>query len=412
MAKDSPRRAVVLAGGGARGAYEVGVLDYILRTLSRKMGRELRFDIYTGTSVGALNASWLAATCHEPRGSMKILKQIWMEQKVSDTLSMSYIEGWQIVRGLLAGTPKMTQTIKGRRAGGLLNNHPIEHLTRNKIPWARIQDNLQQGHLEALSLTTTEVDSGRTVLFMQRRDGSGLPWTGDPRRVSIPTRIGPEHALASSAIPTLFPSVLIGNHYYCDGALRENTPVAPALRLGADRVLVVALREKDEAIPLTAPVEVPPYPGIFMLLGKLLTGLLIDPLEFELERLQELNDLATHARIRRDKDRKHTSLYQRIDTLLDHTRGAGLRHVEHLLIRPSTNIAALTGQVLLGAPDSIWGSGPVAKYARRLAKDSAGQEADLLSFLFFDGFYTKELIELGYRDAMARHDELEAFFTD
>jgi NTE family protein len=222
----------------------------------------------------------------------------------------------------------------------------------------------------------------------------------------------PEHALASAAIPLLFPSVLIGNHYYCDGALRENTPVAPALRLGADKVLIIALRERDEALPLAVPIQEPAYPGMPALLGKLLAGLMLDPLEFELDQLRRLNTLAEVARLKQEKDKKAGELYHQIDDLLCHVRGAGLRRADYVLVRPSTNIAALTGQLLEDAPDAIWGRGPVANFARRLARDTAGQESDLLSFLFFDGYYTRELIELGYRDAMKRSDELEAFFME
>lgn len=399
------RRALVLSGGGARGAYEVGVLDYVLRTLPRHLGRPVRFDVITGTSVGALNAAWLAATSDEPAVGIRGLKEVWQRIRVAEILHLPYSELLSVLSALVAGRSPGELPSMDRRMGGLLNTSPIDRLVREQIPWGRITPNLRAGHFDALSVTATAVSTGQTVVFVQNRDG--VPeWTMDPRRVAVPVEIKADHCLASAAIPLLFPAVKVGAQFYCDGALRQNTPVTPALRLGADRVMVIALRALPEAPTVEAITDPHVYPGILELAGKLLNGFLLDPLEYDLQLLEHFNDI--HEVV---AENFGSHFVGRLDRLVREVRGAGLRKVDHLLIRPSRDIGELVGEVADEIDEEFWGSGPAAEIVRRMA---SGPERglDLLSYIVFDGLYATRLIEMGYVDAMARHDALVEFFTD
>jgi NTE family protein len=400
-----PCRAIVLSGGGARGAYEVGVLDYVLRTLPRHLGHPVRFDVITGTSVGALNAAWLAATSDDPATGIRGLKEVWQATRVSEILHLPYSEVMSVLSALVAGRLPGEISRADRRMGGLLNTAPIDALVREKIPWDRITPNLNAGHFDALSVTATAVSTGQTIVFVQNRDG--VPeWSMDRRRVAVPVQIRADHCLASAAIPLLFPAVKVGAQFYCDGALRQNTPVTPALRLGADRVMIIALRTEPESPTVEAVTDPHVYPGILELAGKLLNGFLLDPLEYDLQLLEHFNDI--HHLV---EENFGSYFVGRLDRLVQEVRGAGLRRVDHLLIRPSRDIGEMAGEIADDSPESFWGKGPAAEIVRRMAT-GPDRGLDLLSYIVFDGLYATRLIEMGYVDAMAQHDALVDFFTD
>jgi NTE family protein len=246
------------------------------------------------------------------------------------------------------------------------------------------------------------------VVFIDRNGGEIPSWTRDPRVVPRPTRIGPSHAIASAAIPLLFPPVKIDGAYYSDGGLRQNTPLSPVLRLGADRVLVIGLRHED-------PTRMPPspgaakdeaYPGALYLLGKVADALMLDRLEYDLLRLEGFNMLiGGGAQTYGDK--------AFVDTLHETSmrmRGARYRHIHTLVIRPSRDIGEMSSEFLdvfrtkLG-PLSGWLFG-------KIADDDFLGESDLLSYMLFDGRLATALIELGRADADAARSKLIEFFKD
>ncbi len=381
------------------------MLDYVLRTLPRHLGRPVRFNIITGTSVGALNAAWLAATSDDPAAGIRGLKAVWQAIRVSEILHLPYSELMGVLSSLVAGRLPGELSRTDRRMGGLLNTAPIDRLVRDQIPWAGITPNLNAGHFDSLSVTATAVSTGQTIVFVQNRDG--VPdWTMDPRRVAVPVEIRADHCLASAAIPLLFPAVKVGAQFYCDGALRQNTPVTPALRLGADRVMIIALRTQPESPTVEVVTDPHVYPGILELAGKLLNGFLLDPLEYDLQLLEHFNDI--HDLV---EENFGTYFVGRLDRLVKEVRGAGLRRVDHLLIRPSRDIGEMVGEIADDSPESFWGAGPAAEIVRRMAT-GPDRGLDLLSYIVFDGLYATRLIEMGYVDAMAQHDALVDFFTD
>ena len=231
------RTALVLAGGAARGAYEVGVIEHILVEVSKDLGRDVPLDILCGTSIGALNACALAAFADEPRARAARLVDIWTRLRVEELVQPD-------VRGILSmGTRWLRGTRDAAsvpaREGGIVNPEGLERLIEAKIPFAAIDAHLQRGLLTALTVSTTHVSSGRTVVYVHRAERDLPPWSLDPTITPRAAQITSRHAFASAAIPILFRAVRLDGEFHCDGGLRQNVPLSPARRLGARGVIVV-----------------------------------------------------------------------------------------------------------------------------------------------------------------------------
>lgn len=236
-----PRTALVLSGGGARGAYEAGVLLYLRTELARRLGAQIHFDILTGTSVGAINAAYMAATADRVGEQAEELAGFWRSLRVEDLVSLRPRD---LVRAgrLLLGGPAPAPRPHAFRHGGLLDTEGLERFVIQHIPWRHIRRNLTSGRVQALAVSATHVGSGHTVVFVDSHQEVPAHWSSDPFVRHTRAAIGPRHALASAAIPMLVPAVKIGRAFFIDGALRQNTPMSPAIRLGADRLVVVSLR--------------------------------------------------------------------------------------------------------------------------------------------------------------------------
>lgn len=422
MAESGPTRALVLSGGGARGAYEAGVLRYILDEIPKATGEPVDFDIISGTSVGAINSAWLASTINEPAYSAQRMWYLWRTLEFSKVVSPSYGELWRLGKELLGGAKwfdflDMPAEAEGAdRRGGLLDTSFFEDLVAEEIPFDNIRRNLARGLFDALTVSTTEVVSGRTTIFAQTATGDVPPWTRDPRRVAVGGPITADKVLASAAIPLLFPTVQIGNRWFSDGGLRQNTPLTPALRLGSDRVLVVTLHSsatmrRPTSNPFDEPLPGPArhYPNYLFLLGKLLDALLLDPLDYDLMILERINGLLREAEDILGGDEE---VREKFDEMMRAYRGLGYRIVEPQLLRPSRDLGKMASQFASEVPDDFWGSKVMATLGKNAAERSGFGESDLLSYILFDGGYTGQLLDLGYRDARKQHDELVDFFTD
>jgi NTE family protein len=227
--------------------------------------------------------------------------------------------------------------------------------------------------------------------------------------VPRPTRILPVHALASAAIPLLFPAVRIGRTYYADGGLRLNTPLAPAIRMGADRVLVVALRQDIGKAHQIATDEsrIEDYASPTFLFGKMLNALLLDHLDTDLARMDVMNEILTNG-----TSAFGTDFIERLNEVADRERGQQFRKIHNLVIRPSQDLGILAGEVLSAMPGDSSRS-PLLRLAMRNLEDRQhSTEADLLSYLLFDGEFLGPLTELGYNDARNHENEFAAFFSD
>ena len=403
MAAPSPRVALVLAGGAARGAYEVGVVQHIVEEVSKDLGRDVPLDILCGTSIGALNACALAAFADEPRARAARLARIWTSLRVDDLVQVD-------LRGIMA---MVSRRLRGSRdgdtisaqEGGLVDPRGLERLIESEVPFAKISEHMKGGHLEALTVSTTHVSTGRTVVFVQRRDPGLPPWSLDPTITPRAVRITAHHAFASAAIPILFRAVRIDGEFHCDGGLRQNVPLSPARRLGARGVIVVNPRYIDPTVHEETPRRDEAVPGPLFVLGKTLNALLLDRIDTDLARLRSINDILETG--------EHTygaGFVDAINGALGQTKGRGLRPMRSILIRTSKDIGKIAGEYARSATFARRTAGVAGRLIRRLASREAEDESDLLSYLLFDGELARQLIEIGRDDARARHSDLCAFF--
>jgi len=383
MLPPQPRIGLVLPGGAALGAYEAGVVDYVTREIVGEIGGALRFDVLCGTSVGAVGATMLGAFADEPWRAAERLVQLWTSLRVERFIKPD-------VLGALASFCGCRGLVHRPGVGGVLDTRQIDRLVREAIPFSRIGVNVRRGLVSAVAVSTTHVASGHTIVFVQT-DGPIREWSHDRTLVARATRLRPEHVLASAAIPLLFPAMPIGGELYCEGGLRQNVPLSPAVHLGADRLLVVSpnyVAPPDERLARAREHAVS---GPVFLLGRMLNALLLDRIDADLERLEQVNELVAVAQPRPTAHRPR------------------LRTVEPLLVRASRSIGMMAADYV--RQPRFVRRGVVPRLLRQLAAAEGTAEADLVSYLLFDGDFAAELIALGRSDARAQHDQLCALFA-
>jgi NTE family protein len=406
-----PRFALVMSGGGARGAYEAGVLSWVLDELPRRLDRPVRFQIVTGTSVGAIHACYVAANQGKPDAGKRLIK-IWDSLNVGGVYKVGLGDAVRIPLRLLGVTGARKQLPQDgipERLSGLLDTLPLERLVSESIAWDDLRRNVDTGELDAVAIAATEIASGKSIVWIDNREQVVGRWAHDPFVIPRPTRLEPRHALASAAIPFLFPAPVIDGSYFCDGGLRLNTPLAPALRLGADRLLIVGLRHvpTPEEEALLAQQRESNYSSLSYLAGKVLNALLLDHVDYDVDRLRLVNAILDTG--------MHTygaQFLERINQTIVELRGTPYRVVRNIYLRPSRDLGVLASDCL----DQHRQTSGIVPWLRdaalRYAVRGIAAEADLLSYIYFDRCYAEHLIELGRHDAEAHGDQLLAFFRD
>jgi NTE family protein len=403
----------VFSGGGARGAYEAGVVRYLVEELPKRIGRPVKFDILCGTSVGAIHACYMAATAQQGPARGIQLVDFWRTMKIEQVLPFTRRDLFDLARRIV-GVRRMAELMRGAsvpdRIYGMLNTRALERMVVRAVPWRRIRSNVNDGHVEAVAVAATELATGRVVAFLESHDRNLPGWLPDPTLVPELTHLRPTHALASAAIPLLFPAVRIANTFYADGGLRLNTPLAPAIRLGADRILVVALRRhaRHATEASLATHRVDDYANPFFLFGKLLNAILLDHMDGDIARMRVMNEM-----IRDGESAFGPTYLDRLNEVSQSHRGQRFRLIDDLVIRPSADLGALAGDVLQSIPQASIRS-PLFRLAMRGLGSGSSRtaESELFSYLLFDGDFLAPLTELGYRDAAAQEEELVRFFED
>ncbi len=389
------RSGLVLAGGGARGAYETGVLYYLFVAGPKELREAARFKVLCGTSIGALNIAATAASMHQPSIGIRNLAELWRGLSLDDVLPVK-------MKDLLG----LSRWAFGGKRESLFGGEAVRKLLADAVDWDRIHVNLAEGLIEAVTLSTTQVPTGKTVIFYETADGRPRQFSRDPHVKPVYARLDARHARASAAIPFVFPAVPIDGIPYSDGGLRQNTPLSPALRLGSTRLLVVGLgHEKsmaDDHMPewrrrLSSPV---------FLLAKVLNALMLDHVDYDIIRLEHMN------RLLGDGEKVFGQQFiTRLNTMMAPIRGARYRIIPHIVLRPSQDLGKIAADYVRGS--QMRSSRGISRRAiRALARMESRDEADLTSYLLFDGGYADRLINLGMEDAKARHDDLMRFFTE
>ena len=400
----------MFAGGGARGAYEVGVCTYLFDRIAADLGRPLPMDVLSGTSIGAIHACSLAAWADDPARGASLLAERWTGLSLDDVIRVDRKRTFNMFRALLGWSPRKPSD--GEARGGMLDARPLEALLSSTIDFERIGAHLAAGRLQAVSVTATHVGTGRTSIFFQEQPGCATRWEGG-HQLALPVALGPAHALASASIPFLFPAVAIGSDLYCDGSLRQHVPLSPARHLGAHALVVInprAPREAEVAVAgegTAADGEAAEtvFLGPLYLLGKTMNALTIDRIDAEIEQLRFVNRLLAAG------ERAFGGGFLRsLNGALAEDGAAPVTPVSLLHIHASEDIGRLAADFVRSARFRARSRSLLERGFARLADGEAADEADLLSYVLFDGEFTHELIELGRRDAERQREEILGFF--
>jgi len=400
------RNGLVLTAGGARGAYQAGVLQRIAE-IPRLRERPPPFQVITGASAGAINGAFLAATGGGGFGASTLrLSRLWADLQIQEVIRTDALSlaqgGLQWLRDFSLGWLLGAGTVQA-----LFDASPLHEMIARRLPTDAIGTSIRDGWLYALAISATSYHSGRSFIFIQGRPGHPLWQRG--RRVTVATEITADHICASAAIPVVFPPVRIptapgSEIYFGDGALRQVTPFSPAIRLGSDRVLGIGIRSQQAAAQLLAD-EIPSAddtaeraqvqpPPVSQIAGVFLNALFLDHLDTDVDHLHRMNELLRHYEARP------------VGVSSDVPSGGALaepmRIIEPLVLNPSEDLALVAKSLEHRMP-----------WAVRGMLDGLGvpnaQCADLTSYLLFDSAYTRVLLDIGYRDAAARIDEIELF---
>lgn len=358
--------ALVLTGGGARGAYQAGVIQGVAE-IAQKAGQPMPFKIIAGVSAGAINGAYVAAAADRFFEAAPKLSEFWAKLETSqvirtDVLSFGGIVGRFLLDALFGGLKKT------RQMRALVDTSPLRSLLNERIPTNRIQENLAAGVLDAIELTATDYQSAESISFIMSRDPT-IAWQRNRRR-SVRCQIGIDHVMGSSALPVLFPPVGVGGRHYGDGSLRNQSPLSPAIRLGARRLLIVGCRHPR---PLSALPTTDVQPTFGRILGVLLNAVMMDATETDIEHLSQINDT--------------------LDLLpLDRLQASPLRKVDYLYIRPSIDLGALATEKFDRLPETL-------KFLIKVLGNRK-DAAELASYLFFEPAYCAPLTEIGREDAL------------
>lgn len=372
--------AVMLTGGGARAAYQVGLLKGLATHFP-----DLRIRIITGASAGAINAAYIAAHQGTLLERVQQLEQIWCELGCESI----YQFDWKVFlpfRAALASLLPRKSRFTRSREHALVDTTPFRNLvcrildTPRGTPILGIEENIRSGELTALALMTLDYSTGQTVRWVQ---GRNLAPYDSPNHRTARTQFTVDHVLASAALPFIFPAVRIGNAFHGDGSIRMAAPLSPAVQLGAHRIIAMStgyLRNPEEA----SHQVVTGYPPAAQILGQLVNAIFLDGIEEDVARMERMNDL--------------------LRKMAPHERD-GLKPIDLLVLRPSIDLGKLAGDYERLLPRKL-------KLLVRAMGVKETESPDFISLLMFEPTFTQRIIELGETDVASRLPDIRAFLGE
>lgn len=377
---DSPRLALILSGGGARAAYQVGFLSYLATEFPAVVP-----PILTGVSAGAVNAAFLAAHVEPFAERVRGLRRLWMDLELADVFRVdarnlaTQVSRWGLQ--LVSGGARLQPTVRG-----LVDTEPLRDLLHHVLDAADdgslpgVARNLETGALSALALTTTSYATGRSITWVQASEQTNIQNWERAHRRSMTAPISLEHVMASAALPLFFPAVQVDHGWYGDGGVRLTAPLSPAVHLGADRILAISTRYARSMEEAETPAT-DGYPPPAQVAGVLLNAIFLDLLDADALRLQRINELVAD---------------------LPPERRRGMRHVDLLILRPSLDLGLLASEYEIDLPRAF-------RFMVRGLGTRQTRSGDMLSLILFQPGYLRRLIALGETDARARRAEIARF---
>lgn len=375
MDGDQGRAALVLTGGGARAAYQVGVLAAIRELRGKRAGNP--FPILCGTSAGAINAAALAVHAGDFGRAVRHIQRVWRALHVDQVYRVDPLALFG--SGLRWGSALFAGWLVRQTPRALLDNAPLQALLERVLDLPAIDAAVARGDLYAISVTASGYSTGESLAFFQ--GAADIPPWRRAQRLGVRGTLGVAHVMASAALPFVFPAVKINREYFGDGSMRQLAPVSPAIHLGADRILVIGAGRTAEE----GRVRAERYPSPAQIAGHALSSIFLDTLAVDLERLERINDTVG-----------------RLDAAQRQAAGIALRPIECLVIQPSQRLDTIAARHAHSLPRLL-----------RLVLRGLGtlrrEGSTLLSYLLFEPGYTRALMELGYHDAMSRAVDLRRF---
>jgi NTE family protein len=370
-----PRAGLVLTGGGARAAYQVGVVKAVRDILGNPVKNP--FPIVCGTSAGAINAATLAVFADNFSRAVANLLEVWEHMRCHHIYRT---DPWHVFKSGARWLAAM-MLVSRRNPISLLDNHPLKEMLEKNLPFERIQQHIDSGALYAVCVTASGYTTGQSVSFFQ--GGSGLEGWERNQRIGAAVPLKLELLLASAALPFIFPAVKVHREYFGDGSMRQIAPVSPALHLGADRVLIVGTgRQTLDQSRARSNV----YPSLAQIAGHALNSIFLDSLMVDIERMERIN---------------RTVKLIPPDKLSDST--IQLRPVKVLFITPSQPLERIAARFIHELPGTV-------RFILRPTGALNRSGSNLASYLLFEESFCRALIDLGYQDTISRESEVKEFF--
>jgi NTE family protein len=374
------KTGLVLSGGGARGAYQVGVMAAVSDIL-KSSGIEFKFDYYSGVSAGAINASFLASKSDDLHSGCSQLVNLWKDLKSEDVFYTDAVNlgkiGLKWMGELSLGA--LTGTTPGR---ALLDTSPLRGLLEANLDYQAIERNLKEKHYSALAITAVDYQTSNSITFVQGRND--LPTWNKARKISEKADIRAEHILASSAIPLLFPPVQVDERWFGDGCVRNTHPCAPVIYMGAEKLMVIGVRQVGMSAYEERVLKSTLSPSVARVINVLLNAVLLDGIELDIERLIRVNNFIAKVPA-------------------EHRKELTYKPVDYFWISPSADIGEMAARKSSRLPRVI----------RYLIKGlgSLEEASEIVSYLLFDPSFCGQLIELGYEDAKKQEEEIKRFYS-